>query len=193
MRTKAFLLLVLASAWSPAISSAQVVMPPVPSNLEVPAGRQPYLFIGAEGTQNYVCMASPATSGFTWTFFGPQATLLLQDGQQIATHYLSSNPVDGAARATWQHSADSTRVWGAVKASSSDGAFVAPGAIPWLLLEVVGEDFGSDGRLGTFSGTTHIQRVLTSGGMAPIEGCKSAKDVGKKAFVPYWTFYVFYR
>ena len=192
MRTKAFLLLVMTSALSPAIASAQVVVPPVPSNLEVPAGRQPYLFIGAEGTQNYVCMSSPSASGFTWTFIGPQATLLLRDGQQIATHYLSSNPFDGAARATWQHSADSTKVWAAVKASSSDGAFVAPGAIPWLLLEVVGDEAGPNGP-GTFSGTTHIQRVLTSGGTAPIEGCKTAKDAGKKAFVPYWTFYVFYR
>ena len=192
MRTKAFLLLVLTSALSPAVSSAQVALPQVPSNLEVPAGRQPYLFIGAEGTQNYVCMASPSNSGFTWTFFGPQATLFLQDFQQVATHYLSSNPVDGAARPTWHHSADSSKVWAAPKASSSDPAFVAPGSIPWLLLEVVGEEPGPSGP-GMFSGTTHIQRVLTSAGTAPIEGCKTAKDIGKKALVPYSTFYVFYR
>jgi len=192
MRTKAFLLLALTSVLSPAIASAQIVVPAVPSNLEVPAGRQPYLFIGAEGTQNYVCMASPSTTGFAWTFFGPQATLFLRDGQQIATHYLSSNPVDGAARATWQHSADSSKVWAVARASSNDGAFVAPGSIPWLLLEVVGEEPGPNSP-GVFAGTTHIQRVLTSAGTAPIEGCKSAKDVGKKALQPYTTFYVFYR
>ncbi|HVJ28471.1 MAG TPA: DUF3455 domain-containing protein [Vicinamibacterales bacterium] len=192
MRIKTFLLLTIASALSPAVSSAQIVPPPVPANLEVPAGREPYLAIGAEGTQNYVCIASPSSGGFAWTFFGPQATLFLREGQQVATHYLSSNPVDGAARATWQHSADSSKVWAAAKASSSDGAFVAPGSIPWLLLEVVGEEPGPAGP-GFFNGTTHIQRVLTSAGTAPIEGCKSAKDIGKKALVPYTTFYVFYR
>ena len=192
MRTKSFMLLAAALTLSPALSSAQVVPPPVPSNLEVPVGRQAYLTIGADGTQNYVCLASPSGSGFTWAFFGPQATLFLQDGQQVATHYLSSNPVDGAARATWQHSADSSKVWAAAKASSSDPAFVAPGSIPWLLLEVVGEEPRTN-EPGFFSGTTHIQRVLTSGGTAPVEGCKSGKDIGKKALVPYTTFYVFYR
>ena len=137
-------------------------------------------------------MVSPSTGGFTWTFFGPQATLLLQDGRQVATHYLSSNPVDGAARATWHHSADSSKVWAVARASSSDPAFVAPGSIPWLLLEVVGEEPGPSGP-GMFGGTTHIQRVLTSAGTAPVEGCKSAKDIGKRALVPYTTFYVFYR
>jgi hypothetical protein len=29
--------------------------------------------------------------------------------------------------------------------------------------------------------------------MAPVTGCKSAKDTGKKALVPYTTDYVFYR
>jgi hypothetical protein len=192
MKIKIFLLLTIASAWFPAVSSGQIVAPPVPANLEVPAGHEPYLAIGAEGTQNYVCIGSPSSGGFAWTFFGPQATLFLREGQQVATHYLSSNPVDGAARATWQHSADGSKVWAAAKASSNDGAFVAPGSIPWLLLEVVGEEPGPTGP-GFFSGTTHIQRVLTSGGTAPIEGCQSAKDTGKKALVPYTTFYVFYR
>ena len=192
MRTKAFLLLAMASALSPAVASAQVAVPLVPSNLEVPAGPAPYLSIAAEGTQNYVCTVSPSTGGFTWTFFGPQATLLLADGQQVATHYLSSNPADGAARATWHHSIDSSRIWAAARASSSDPAFVAAGSIPWLLLEVIGDEAGPNGP-GTFGETTHIQRVLTSGGTAPVEGCKAARDLGKKALVPYTTVYVFYR
>ena len=184
------LLIATAIALSPAVASAQVTVPAVPADLEVLDGRQPYLIIGAEGTQNYICLST--ASGFTWSFFGPQATLLLQNGQQVATHYLSSNPVDGAARATWQHSTDSGKIWAAMIASSSDTDFVAPGSIPWLLLKVVGEERGPNGD-GTFAGTVYIQRVLTSGGTAPIAGCKSAKDVGKKALEPYWAFYVFYR
>jgi hypothetical protein len=146
--------------------------------------------IAAEGTQNYVCLSSSAS--FVWSFFGPQATLSLEDGTQVATHYLSSNPVDGAARATWQHSTDSSRVWAAAIASSTDPAFVTPGSIPWLLLKVVGDEPGPNGS-GMFTGTTYIQRVVTNGGIAPATGCKSAKDVGKKALVPYTTQYVFYR
>jgi len=70
--------------------------------------------------------------------FGPQATLFNEHGQQVITHFLSPNPDEaGTARATWQHSRDTSAVWARAIASSSDPAFVAPGAIPWLLLELV--------------------------------------------------------
>ena len=191
MRTTAStLLLIILTAMLPATTSAQIIPPAVPANLEVPAGHQPYLILDAEGTQNYVCLLGP--TGFSWTFFGPQATLFLDDGQQVATHFLSSNIVDGAARATWQHSIDSSKVWAGSVASSTDSAFVTAGSIPWLLLKVVGEELAQNGG-GTFAGTAYIQRVLTVGGTAPMVGCKSAKDVSKKALVPYTTQYVFYK
>jgi hypothetical protein len=41
--------------------------------------------------------------------------------------------------------------------------------------------------------TTFIQRVNTSGGVAPSTGCAASTDVGKQAFVPYTTDYYFYR
>ena len=41
--------------------------------------------------------------------------------------------------------------------------------------------------------TTFIQRVNTAGGIVPTTGCKSARDTGKKAMVPYTADYVFYR
>jgi len=163
----------------------------VPANLEVPSGNIAYLTTRAEGTQNYVCVLG--ADGFGWQFFGPQATLFDESGQQVATHFLSPNPAEtGVSRATWQHSGDTSAVWAAAVASSTDPAFVAPGAIPWLLLRAVGTQpgptFGN-----TLSATTYIQRVNTSGGVAPTEGCRSAKDSGKKALVPYSTDYVFYR
>ncbi|BCS32600.1 hypothetical protein TBR22_A18140 [Luteitalea sp. TBR-22] len=163
----------------------------VPAGLEPPAGVHPYLTLHAEGTQNYMCVLSP--TGFGWLFYGPQATLTGADEAQVATHFLSPNPdQQGAARPTWQHSGDTSAIWAAAIASSTDPAFVAPGAIPWLLLAVVGDEAGPGG--GTFfPGTTHIQRVNTAGGQAPATGCKTARDVGKKALVPYSTDYVFYR
>ena len=97
-------------------------------------------------------------------------------------------------RATWQHSRDTSTVWGEVKPgnSSSDPAFVAPGAIAWLLVTVVGAQDGPTGS-GKLTGTTFIQRLNTSGGVAPSIGCASSSDLGNKAFVPYTADYFFYR
>jgi hypothetical protein len=128
-----------------------------------------------------------------WTFFGPQATLFVDSpSRQVITHFLSANPADGAQRPAWQHSGDTSAIWGAVAASSTDPNYVAAGAIPWLLLRVVGSAAGPTGGT-TLTGTLFIQRVNTQGGVAPATGCKSAQDIGKKALVTYTTDYVFYK
>jgi hypothetical protein len=185
--TTTALILTLATA----LPNAGVAQTAVPANLEVPAGNTPYLITRAEGTQNYVC--APSGPNFVWTFFGPQATLFDEANQQVATHFLSPNPdEDGAARATWQHSADTSAVWAVAEQSSTDPAYVASGAIPWLRLRVVGTEMGP-GLGDTLSSTTYIQRVNTQGGVAPAAGCRSAKDAGKKALVPYSTDYVFFK
>ena len=189
MVSRTFSLIFLLTLAPVAVASAQVVPPAVPGNLEVPSG-QPFLIAAAEGTQNYVCVLSQG--GYVWTFFGPQATLFVGGDQQVITHFLSANPADGALRPTWQHSADTSAVWAAASATSTDPAYVEPGAIPWLLLRVVGSQAGPTG--GTaLSDTLYIQRVNTNGGVAPAAGCKSAQDIGKKALVAYTTDYVFYK
>lgn len=170
---------------------ADLAPPSVPANLHVPAGHRPYLLGLASGTQNYICL--PSGSGFAWTLFGPQATLFDADGTQLTTHFLSPNPDEnGTLRATWQHSGDTSSVWAVLVQPSSDPNFVAPGAIPWLLLQVVGREPGplSGDKLVK---TTYIQRVNTAGGVAPATGCAVPTDVGRRAFVPYTTDYVFYR
>jgi hypothetical protein len=169
----------------------RVERPPVPGNLEVDRTFRPYVVAQADGTQNYICLAT--ATGVAWTFLGPQATLFDGDLDQVMTHYLSPNPVEaGVARATWRHSRDTSTVWAAAVASSSDPAFVAPGAIPWLTLQVVGAQYGPDyGR--KLTATAFIQRVNTAGGVAPATGCATAADIGRRVFVPYTTDYVFYR
>ena len=164
--------------------------PPVPANLQVPAGHK-LVFKGyAVGTQQYMCL-SPGTST-PWAFFGPQATLFKDNEKQILTHFLSPNPDEnGTARATWQDSKDTSTVWARPLATSSDPVFVAPGAIPWLLLEVVGTQDGPTGG-DKLTATTFIQRLNTSGGVAPSSGCGATGDLGKKALVPYTTDYFFY-
>lgn len=131
-------------------------------------------------------------TGVAWTFHGPQATLFDDGLDQVMTHYLSPNPVEaGVARATWRHSRDTSTVWAAAVASSSDPALVAP-AIPWLTLQIVGAQYGPDhGR--KITATAFIQRVNTAGGVAPATGCATAADIGRRVFVPYTTDYVFYR
>ena len=177
-----------------AVSSARaanVTPPPVPPEIAVPAGNEAFLRGHAVGSQNYICQASGA--GFAWTFFGPQATLFRDNGGQTMTHFLSANPdEDGTPRATWQHSTDTSRVWALAVASSSDPAFVAPGAIPWLLLRESGTEQGPTGGR-KLTPTTYIHRLNTSGGVQPATGCAAAADVGKRAFVPYEADYFFYR
>src|SRR4030095_12322712 len=163
-------------------AEAQVIPPLVPANLEVESGNTPFLVGHAIGTQNYVCLLR--AGGFAWTFFGPQATLFDDDGQQLTTHFLSANPDEnGTLRATWP----------LAMSSSTDPAYVLPGAIPWLLLRVVGAEAGPTGGV-TLSATTFVQRVNTSGGIAPAaDGCARAADIGRRALVPYTADYVFYR
>jgi hypothetical protein len=118
---------------------------------------------------------------------------LFKSRTQIITHFLSPNPDEkGLPRATWQHSEDTSRVWGNAIASSSDPKFVKRGAIPWLLLEVVGSDPGPGGG-ALLTATAYIQRINTSGGVAPTTGCSEAANVGAKALVPYKTDYLFYK
>ncbi len=170
----------------------RVTPPAVPANLQVPAGHKVFFVGHAVGTQQYICL-SP--SGETpWAFFGPQATLFADNEKQLTTHFLSPNPSpddplgSDTPRPTWQHSKDTSTVWAAPIASSSDSAFVAADAIPWLLLEVVGAEEGPTGG-DKLTAATFIQRLNTFGGVAPLTDC----IFGQKELVPYEADYFFYK
>jgi hypothetical protein len=164
---------------------------PVPASIQVPAGNTAFLEGHAIGTQNYICL--PSGAGFAWTFFGPQATLFGDDDEQVITHFLSPNPTEGGTpRATWQHSQDTGTVWAVAIASYSTPGFTARGDIPWLLLRVVGAQDGPTGGQ-TLTHTTFIQRLNTSGGVAPSAGCSMSTDVGRRSLVPYTADYLFYK
>ena len=149
-----------------------VTPPPVPANLEVPAGNTAFLVGHAIGTQNYVCL--PSGAGFAYVLFTPEATLFDDHGKQIITHFFSPNPdpdPDGACtiRATWQDS-DTSTVWAKATAlrvprrltPTSSRRVPLPGSsLRWL--EPRDGPRGGD----TLSDTTFIQRLNTSGGLAP--------------------------
>lgn len=164
--------------------------PPVPDAIQVPPGYKPYLAAHAIGTQGYVCVA--VGSVFSWTPFGPQATLFNEESQQILTHFLSPTPYSQVLNPTWQHSRDSSVVWGQMIRSSADPNFVAPGAIPWLLLEAVVVGDGPTGG-DKLTATRFIQRLNTVDGMAPSTGCARPEDIKKRALVPYEADYFFYK
>jgi hypothetical protein len=185
----------IASLPQPVHARRNIKPPPVPSNIQAPAGNKAFLVGHAVGAQNYICL--PSGAGFAWTLFTPQATLFNNADKQVTTHFFSPNPFElenGALRPTWQHSQDTSTVWAATPpiASSSDPAFVEPGAIPWLLLRVADAQDGPTGG-HKLTATTFIQRLNTSGGVAPSTGCAANSDIGAKALVPYTADYFFYK
>ena len=212
---------ILRIAWATALAVAftvslsqpahanQVTPPPVPPNIQVPPGHKAFLEGHGVGTQNYVCVPSASSAiGVAFVLFTPEATLFDDDDKEVITHFFSPNPFEhntnpavvapGMIRVTWQHSQDTSTVWAKVNVnpdgssgSSSDPAFVAPGAVAWLLLKVVGAQDGPTGG-DTLTATKFIQRLNTSGGVAPSTGCTSSADVGNQAFVPYTADYFFY-
>lgn len=185
----------------PQLAQAQsVTPPPVPGNkLQVEPGNEAFLLGHGVGTQNYVC--KPSGAGVKYVLFTPQATLFRDnDDRQIITHFFSPNPnepntdatvvANGTIRVTWQ-ARDSSTVW--AKLHQPDGSLtVDPSAVAWLLLDVVATQDGPTGGK-TLSDTTFIQRVNTTGGLAPLTGCSSLTEVGNTAFVPYTADYVFYK
>jgi hypothetical protein len=197
--TRGILLLTCAAALGITITIApppaaahddDIAPPPVPDNIEVPEGHDAFLVGHAVGTQNYVCL--PSGSSVAWALFTPQATLFDDRGRQLQTHFFSPNPFEnGEVRATWQDSRDTSAIWGRGIASSSDPNFVAPNAIPWLKVEVMGAQEGPRGG-EKLTGTTFIQRLNTVGGVAPSTGCGLPTDIGNRAFVPYTADYFFF-
>jgi len=168
-----------------------VTAPDVPGNLVVEAPNVPFLLGHGVGTQNYVCL--PVATGVGFVLITPQAALFDDDFQQLTTHFFGPNPEEnGFIRAAWQHSKDTSTVWGRVKDFSFDRAFVNENAIPWLLVEKKGTQAGPAGG-GKLTVTTFIQRVNTVGGVAPATACSSPADIGRTAFVPYAADYVFYK
>ena len=183
----------LALAGLGAVAQARAVEQPqaVPTDLVVD-GHRVFFVSHAFGTQNYLCLPRANGVGNGWAFVGPQATLYDVELEQVTTHYLSVNPDEGVPRAAWQHSKDSSTVWAKAVATSTDPAYVAPGAIPWLKLEVIGDRRGPTSGKG-LTRTTFILRLNTTGGRKPATGCSVAEHIGAARFVPYTAEYFFYR
>lgn len=183
-------------------AAQKIKHPTTPAGITPPAGNTAFLVGHAVGTQGYVCL--PKDTGASWTVNSsrPEATLFSGKNRQIVTHFLSpdTNPNKDAPNPvpvgspTWQSSLDSSVVWGKplTKVDPGDPSCPDKGAIPCLLLQVIGSKTGPRGGK-RMTQTTFIQRLNTTGGTAPVSGCSVVADVGKQALVPYTADYYFFR
>jgi Protein of unknown function (DUF3455) len=134
-----------------------------------------FLVVHATGVQKYTCQPNG-----TWLFTDPEAILDKATGapKQVGTHYLNL----ATGRPVWE-AKDGSSVEAARKASATAG----PGNIPSLLLQAVSAGAGSDG--DRLAETTWVQRLNTSGGVAPAGTCAPGSAVA----VPYTSDYFFWR
>jgi uncharacterized protein DUF3455 len=144
-----------------------------PSTLAVPAGNTLAFELRAEGVQIYSCAAAPGAAGPAWAFQAPQATLVDDRGQPAGDHH--GGP-------TWDALDGSSVVGAKLEAATPD-----PAAIPWLLLRAA-----SHAGRGRMADVTFVQRIQTTGGLAPSQGCDAAA-IGTVVRVPYRAAYCFYR
>ena len=139
------------------------------SSIAAPYGTKLAYHVYANGVQIY------RWNGASWDFVAPRATLYAEPNffGDVGTHY---------AGPTWESKSGSkfkgTRVLGT-------GCTPDPTAIAWILLERV----VSSGP-GLFEAVTHIQRVNTTGGIAPTY---AGSSVGTVVEIPYTAEYYFYR
>jgi hypothetical protein len=112
-------------------------------------------------------------NGTSWDFVAPVATLSADANYsgEVGIHY---------AGPTWQSDSGSK-----VAAKRLAGCSPDSTAIPWLRLQAV-----STTGPGIFSTVTYIQRVNTTGGLAP---ATPGAFIGALAEVPYTAEYYFYR
>jgi Protein of unknown function (DUF3455) len=139
----------------------------VPTELRVPDGYKRVLESVGRGVQIYDCVDG------AWKFREPSAAIFDQrSGEAVAIHYVGP---------TWQSIRDGSKVVGAVKARRD-----APNPqrdIPWLLLQAT-----STAGPGLFADVEYIQRLDTTGGVAPTGTCTTGQSVG----VPYKATYKFW-
>ncbi len=140
---------------------------PLCQSVQAPEGNKVAFHVYATGVQVY------KWNGTSWDFVAPVATLSADANYQgeVGIHY---------AGPTWESNSGSK-----VAAKRLAGCTPDSTAIPWLLLEAV-----STTGPGIFSSVSYIQRVNTTGGLAP---AAPGSSIGAMEQVPYTAEYYFYR
>jgi Protein of unknown function (DUF3455) len=166
--------LVTATAIGAATALAAPEAPDVPSDIAVEAGHKLFLVGHAVGVQIYRCDAVPG--GHRWNFVAPRADVYDDAGKLLMTHF---------AGPTWQ-ARDGSYVKG-----MADRRYEVVGTIPWLRLARATSAAGADG--DRLKGTTFIQRIATTGGLAPAAETCNAGTAGNLHESGYTADYTFWK
>ena len=152
-----------------AVFAGSAIAQDIPAKLVPPQEGPPIGKYAARGVQIYVCGVKGGAN--EWGFKAPEAELIDAQGRWFAKHY---------AGPTWE-APDGSKIVGKILASEP-----APkaDAISWLLLST--ESSGS----GVLAGARFVQRVNTSGGVAPTGACPTP---GIERRVDYTADYIFYK
>ena len=139
------------------------------SSIEVPDRNQLAFHVFARGVQVY------KWNGTSWDFVAPVASLFAEKNffGEVGTHYMGPK---------WESKSGSKVE---ARRVSGTGCTPDPTAIAWLLLS----KYDTSGA-GIFASTTYIQRVNTTGGLAPAVAGTTINQVME---VPYTAEYYFYR
>lgn len=150
----------------------------LPAAVQVPAGHKVALETVGAGDITYQCNPKKDMAGqFEWVFVGPDAKLNDRSGKQVGKYY--------GPPATWE-SMDGSKLTGAQVAVAPSSA----GNIPLQLVKA--NPAMANSVQGAMTGVTYIQRVATSGGVAPASVC-DAGSAGSKQIVRYQADYIFYK
>jgi hypothetical protein len=147
----------------------------LPAAVQVPAGHRVALETVGAGDITYECRDKANAAGqYEWVFAGPMAELTDRQGRSIGRYF--------GPPATWAAS-DGSAITGTQLA-------VAPAGDGNIPLQLVKANPASG--QGVMSGTSHIQRVATRGGVAPAFAC-DAQVKGKREVVKYQADYIFWK
>ena len=152
-----------------ALASDEPELPAQCSSIQVEAGIKVSFHVYARGVQIY------RWNGTAWVFVAPVATLFAEKNffGEVGTHYIGPK---------WESKSGSKVE---ARRVAGTGCRPDPTAIEWLLLS----RFDSNGP-GIFANVTFIQRVNTTGGLAPSTPGTVMDEVKE---VPYTAEYYFYR
>jgi uncharacterized protein DUF3455 len=173
MRTRIISTLAACMLAAPAWSA---ITPPAGLNpgLRASTLEEPAFMLTGTGDSIFECRPLlTEANAFQWVFVAPAATLY--EGTRSVGRLATAN--------TWESSSDRSSVSGLVRASQAGGV----DNLPWTLMRA-----HPAGDSGLFAGVTSIQRVNTTGGIAPATGCDASR-AGAEARVAFSAEYYFYR
>ncbi|OYU72604.1 MAG: hypothetical protein CFE45_39635 [Burkholderiales bacterium PBB5] len=147
----------------------------LPATVQVPAGNKVAMETVGVGEITYECRAKADAPGqHDWVFVGPDAKLMDRSGTQVGRYF--------GPPATWENT-DGSKV-------TATQVAVAPAAAGSIPLQLVKANAAMGA--GAMAGLSHIQRVATRGGVAPMAPC-SADNKGQRQVVTYQADYIFWK